>query len=117
MEKIISTEQKPANPNDLRRKMNNIIQYGSLQDLIDFVESGNDVDQVDWEGRTALQMMSAKGDKAAIEFLISKGADLNKIFMFQERIPKTALDAAIETRRTEIQKILMSHGAKMASEL
>lgn len=106
-----------VNPNDLMREMNSVIQYGSLEDLKVLIEKGIGVDQTDWEGRTALQMMTAKGNKEAVEFLISKGADVNKAFLYQGRIPKTALDAARETNRKEIEEVLISHGAKMASEL
>lgn len=99
------------------RKMSEVIQYGSLQDLKDLIEKGFDVNQTDWEGRTALQMMTAKGNKEAVEFLLSKGANVNKVFLFQGRLPKTALDAAKETGRKEIEEILLLHGAKKASEL
>ncbi len=106
-----------SNQNDLMRKMNELIQYGSIQDLKTYIEEGGDINQTDWEGRTALQMMTAKGNKEAVEHLLSKGADINRIFMFQGRLPKTALDAARETGRKEIEAILTSYGAKTASEL
>jgi ankyrin repeat protein len=115
--KNLSHTPDDINPNDLMRKMDQIIQYGSIKDLQTYIEEGGNVDQTDWEGRTALQMMSAKGNEEAVKFLLSKGADVNKIFMYRGRIPKTALDAARETKRKSIEEILVASGAKSAIEL
>lgn len=120
-EKIPNFEKNVPSPekdqNELRRTLDHAIQYETTEKLLSLFENGMDVDQEDFEGRTALQMMSFKGKKDAVEKLISMGADVNYVFMFQNRIPMTALDAAREARKTEIVDILIAHGAKTGKEL
>tara|TARA_B100002051_G_scaffold147570_1_gene139635 strand:+ start:6991 stop:7398 length:408 start_codon:yes stop_codon:yes gene_type:complete len=112
-----NSSQKEDNPNVLMREVDKAIQYGTVEDLESLYDKGIDIDQTDWEGRTALHMMSAKGNKEAVEMLISRGANINAVFLFQGRLPKTALDAATETGRTEIADILISHGAKFGKDV
>src|SRR3989338_804081 len=95
-----------------------IIRFNTVRSLIcALFDEGMTIDQTDFEGRTALQLMSSKGNKDAVEILISRGADVNAIFMYQNRIPMTALDAAKQAGKTEIVSILLSHGAKTGKEL
>ena len=61
--------------------------------------------------------MSFKGNKSAVEMLISRGANINSVFMYHGSIPMTALDAAKEGRKNEIISMLLAHGAKTGSEL
>src|SRR5258708_1721030 len=106
-----------VNPNDLMRQMDHALQYGTIEDLQSLFNGGMSIDQTDFEGRTALQVMSFQGNKAAVEMLISRGANVNAIFMYHDRIPMTALDAAQEARKTEIVAVLLAHGGKMGKEL
>lgn len=108
----LDDNQGEINPNKLRKLLDQALQYGNLEDLEDLFNEGMDIDQTDFEGRTALQMMSAKGNKKSVEMLIAKGADVNRVFMYHGDIPKTALDAATETRRNEIVDLLIAHGAQ-----
>jgi len=101
-----------ANPNELRKLMNQTLQYGNTADLEILFDDGMDVNQVDFEDRTALMMKAAQGKKDAVEMLLRRGADVNRIFMYQGRVPKTALDGALENGKTEIADILIAHGAK-----
>lgn len=97
--------------------MDDALQHGTTTDLEALFDDGMDVNQDDFEGRTVLMMSAAKGKKDAVEMLLKRGADVNRVSWYQKRIPGTALDAAIQTGRKEIANILMAHGAKTAKEL
>lgn len=116
MEKF-KNEQYSENPNELMKKMDHALQYGGMNDLETLFDRGMDINQTDFQGRTALMMSVVKGNKENIEMLIKRGADVNCVFMYQNRLPKTALDAARECRKAEIEKMLIEHGAKTGSEL
>jgi len=105
------------NPNECMRKMDHALQHGNINDLETLFNTGMDINQTDFEGRTALMMSTAQGNKDAVEMLIKRGADINSIFMYQDRIPQTALDAARECKKSEIEQILLAHGAKTGKEL
>lgn len=105
------------NPNELRKTLDNVLQYGTLADLEALFDGGMDINQTDFEGRTALQHMASRGRKDAVEMLISRGADVNVVFMYQDRIPMTALDAAKGSGKNDVVSILIAHGAKMGKEL
>ena len=108
---------KNLNPNELRKLMDDALQHGTTTDLESLFDDGMDVNQDDFEGRTALMMSAAKGKKDAVEMLLKRGADVNRVYWYQQRLPRTALDAAIETGKKEIANILTAHGAKTAKEL
>lgn len=112
---IISGEDE--NPNKLRGLMDSALQRGTTADLEALFDSGMDVNQEDFEGRTALMMCSAKGQRDGVEMLIERGADVNRIFKYHDSIPKTALDAARESGKSEIADILITFGAKSGKEL
>lgn len=106
-----------AHPNDLRRMLDHTLQFGTTADLEALFDDGMDVNQDDFEKRTALMMSSFRGKKDAVEMLIRRGADVNRVFMYHDRIPQTALDAARESGKTAIVEILLAHGAKTGKEL
>lgn len=105
------------NPNELKKQMDHALQFGDTNDLKILFEKGVGVDQTDFEGRTPLMMSVVKGKKETVELLLNLGADINYVFMYQGRLPKTALDAARECGKTDLEKILLEHGAKTGEEL
>jgi ankyrin repeat protein len=114
------SEQMPAsekNPNELMKELDRVLNFGTPEDLFALFDNGMDINQTDFEGRTALQIMTVKGKKEVVEELISRGADVNHVFMYQGRIPFSALDAAEQTKKPEIADLLRSHGAKLGKEL
>lgn len=117
MEDLQKTHFNDLGPNDRKKTIDHVLNFGSVMELEELLDNGMDPDQVDWQDRTALMMCSAKGRKDAVEMLIARGSDVNRIFMYQGRIPKTALDAAIETRKKDVEDILREHGAKTAAEI
>lgn len=104
-------------PNHLSKLLDHALQYGTVAELLDLFEKGMNIDQTDFEGRTALQLISARGKKDIAERLISKGADVNAVFMYQGRIPMTALDAAFQSGNQELINLLLSLGAKKGNEV
>lgn len=105
------------NPNERMKLMNQVLQYGNISDLETLFESGMNINQTDYEGRTALMMSAVQGRKDIVEMLIRRGADINFTFMYHGRIPQTALDAAHECRKSEIEQILLAQGAKTGKEV
>jgi len=105
------------NPNERMKQMDYALQYGNKMDLEALFDAGIDINQTDFEGRTALMMSTVQGKKDTVEMVIRRGADINFIFMYQSRIPKTALDAARACRHAEIEQILLKHGAQTGKEL
>lgn len=108
---------KETNPNKLAGLLDRAIQHGDLKELEDLFENGMDINQTDYEGRTALQMMSFTGKIDAIEMLLSKGADINRVFLYQGRVPMTALDAAKEGRKQNVVDLLLSNGARTGRDI
>lgn len=104
-------------PNELMKVLDDVLQRGTTRDLEALFDEGMRVDQTDFEGRTSLQLASFKGDNERILMLFRRGADVNKVFMYQGRIPMSALDAAREGRKKETEKMLLEHGAKTGKEL
>ena len=119
MEKPSGTndEQQPINSNELRKKLDDALRRGNVEELEALFNSGMDIDQTDWEGRTALQMVSYRGNKSAVEMLLARGANVNAVFMYQGRVPQTALDAAREANKSEVVEALLAHGAKTGREI
>jgi len=109
--------QEGTNPNELMRQLDRAIQYGTIDELMELFDKGMDIDQTDFQGRTALQLMSFRGKKDVVETLIQRGANVNAICMYQDRIPMTALDAAREARKNDVVALLLEHGAKTGKEL
>lgn len=111
------TPEQDINPNELKRQLDQAIQYGTDEKVLSLFDNGMDIDQTDFQGRTALQLMAHRGKKDMVETLLTRGANVNSICMYQDRIPMTALDAAKEARRDEVVAILLEHGAKTGKEL
>lgn len=97
--------------------MDRALQMGTPEDLQALFDGGMDINQEDFEGRTALMMTTAQGKKEAVEMLVTRGADINRVYMYHDLIPNTALDAARQTSHSEIADILIGLGAKTGKEV
>lgn len=92
--------------------------FGSPDDLIRKIEEGEiGIDDTDFEERTAVMMMTAQGQANAVKWLIDQGADLNRINMYQGRIPMSALDAARQANRKALEQLLLDNGAKSGRDI
>ena len=112
-----SEAENDVNPSELRRIMDHVLQYGTTEELMRLFDDGMDIDQEDFQGRTALMMCTAQGKMEAVKVLLDRDADINRIYMHQGRVPGTALDAARQTSRFALAELLASHGAKTAREV
>ncbi|MDQ5893264.1 MAG: potassium channel [Patescibacteria group bacterium] len=115
MEQIPNSEK--INPNELMKRLDRAVQYGSREDLLALFDGGMDINQVDFSGRTALQLLSFSGDEEGVRILIERNADVNHVYMHHDRIPLTALDAARERGHKKVVDLLLEHGAKTGREL
>lgn len=92
--------------------------FGSPDELIRQITEGEiGIDDTDFEERTAVMMMTAQGHTEAVKWLIAHGANLNRINMYQGRIPMSALDAARQTNRKILEQLLRDNGAKSGQEI
>ncbi len=97
--------------NKLAELLDHALQYGDLKELEDLFKKGMGVNQPDPTGRTALQIMSFKGNIDAVKMLLSRGADINRIYLYQDRVAMTALDAAREGKKQTVVDLLLANGA------
>ena len=92
--------------------------FGTPEGLIKQIDEGEiGVDDTDFEDRTAVMMMTAQGRTEAVKELLARNADVNRMNMYQGRIPMSALDAARQTNRKEIEQLLLDNGAKSGRDL
>lgn len=112
-----SGSHERVNPNELMKKLDHALRFGTEEDLMALFDSGIDINQTDFEGRTALMLCVAEGKQTAVEVLLDRGADVNFVYMYQDRVPFSSLDAAIQTGRMELAELLQSHGAQRGREL
>ena len=117
MEEIRKINFQELNQNELKKLLDRALQFGSREDLEALFDQGMDINQGDFSDRTALMMAASTGKKEVVLMLLERSADVNKVCMYQGRIPLTALDAAREKNKTEIVNILLEHGAKTGKEL
>lgn len=81
---------------------------GDLSTLKVFVEHGVPIDARDREGKTALYCAAVEGKTPVIAYLISKGADVNAIYLGGD----SPLEEAITANHKEAAAYLAVHGAK-----
>lgn len=98
-------------------KLDKAIQYWTFNDVKALFNEWLNINDTDYEWRTALMMYCFKWDIQAVLELIWLWADVNKFFLYQNRIKMTALDAARESKKSEVEKILLNHGAKTGKEI
>jgi len=70
------------NPNELRKKLDAVLQYRTIEELYALFDEGMDINQTDFQDRTALMLMAHRGEKDVVENLIARGADVNKVMMY-----------------------------------
>lgn len=103
--------------NELSGLMEDALRRGSTESLMKLFDSGIDIDQTDYEGRTALMISAAQGKSDVVDILLGRGANVNRVYMYHNRKPFTALDAARQSRNgAELEELLLSHGAKSGPE-
>tara|TARA_R110002050_G_scaffold118733_4_gene236272 strand:+ start:263 stop:514 length:252 start_codon:yes stop_codon:yes gene_type:complete len=69
------------------------------------------VNDADYDKRTALHLAASEGKLDTVKYLISMGANVNAV----DRFGNTPLQDAIDSRRSELVEHLRMAGAKIAS--
>lgn len=81
---------------------------GDVERIKEALDSGDPIDKIDEQGRTALMIASYSGNAEAVEYLCQAGASLN----LQEPFKKcTALLYAAYYNHVDVAEILLKYGA------
>jgi glutaminase len=81
---------------------------GDLEEIKRLVAYGVDVNEKDYDKRTAMHLAAAEGRKEVIEYLMHQGVKIN----VKDRFGNTPLDDAKENKHEKIIKLLESHKSK-----
>ncbi len=83
------------------------VKHGRVVEIEDTIAAGNDVNEVDGNGKSALMHAVMRGNLATIHCLIRLGADVN----LADNWGRTALHQAARTANYEAAVVLIEHGA------
>lgn len=83
---------------------------GSLSEVKNYIERGADPNESDYCGFTCLHEAALEGHSKLVEYLISKGADVNKQAQQAGDLETPLIDAA-ENKHLETVKVLIANGA------
>lgn len=96
-------------------KLSNIISLiwaasqGDLMEIKRLVALGVDLNEADYDGRTAVHLAASEGQTIVINYLIKHGVDINPL----DRWGGTPLADAKRSNHQEIVILLLEHGGKM----
>ena len=86
-------------------RLHDAVYYNKLDDVKQFVEAGDDVNEVD-KNYTPLLIASRGGHATICEYLLSKGADVS----FKRHTGTTSLMLASRFGHVDVCQILLEHG-------
>ena len=92
---------------DAKALGNEIKNCYDLNEIIELLKQGADVDSVDNMGRCLLERGIVKGDKQLVEIVIKQGGNLN----IKNSWGNTPLICAVDENKLEIAKLLLDGGA------
>jgi len=84
---------------------------GNLRQITRLVENGINVNDADYDGRTALHLSASEGQLAIVEYLIKAKALVD----CKDRFEGTPLEDAVRHERSEVQKFLRNHGCELTT--
>ncbi len=85
------------------------VMRGSVVEVQEAINLGEDIDTLDWAGRTPLFGAVIDGNCAIVSELISHGANVNT----HDKNLQTPLHFAAQEYRVEIAQLLLKHGAQV----
>mmetsp|Transcript_732 Transcript_732/g.1069 ORF Transcript_732/g.1069 Transcript_732/m.1069 type:complete len:376 (-) Transcript_732:111-1238(-) len=85
---------------------------GKTEEIKEMLETGVDVNAVDYDKRSALHLAAAEGRFDTVKLLVERGANVNAI----DRFGGTPLRDSLECRRYDIVSYLRSHGSTLGEK-
>lgn len=82
---------------------------GDIEAVERMLRSNISIDASDYDGRTALHLASAEGQREMVRFLLESGADTGVL----DRWGSTPLSDALRHQHTGVAELLRDHGAKL----
>ena len=82
---------------------------GKTRDIKEMIQSGVNINSVDYDKRSALHLAAAEGRFDTVKFLVERGANVNAV----DRFGGTPLRDALEAKRYDISAFLRSHGSTL----
>jgi len=82
---------------------------GDLTHLKRLVLNGCNVNEADYDGRTAIHLAACEGHVKIVEFLLHCGADINAV----DNFGGTALQDAVRHHHSQVQSLLREKGARL----
>ena len=79
---------------------------GDLHEIQRLVASGADLDEGDYDGRTAIHLAASEGQEEVIKYLIAKRVDINP----KDRWGGTPLADAMRGNHTKVVELLKKYG-------
>lgn len=90
------------------KSLNELVQKGNIRRIEKFLEEGNDVDEADENGITALNLAIKNGNEKIVKCLVDNGADVNYI----DSDERSILQNAKQQGNNIITDFLIKNGAK-----
>ena len=79
-----------------------------MPEVVSLVAAGVNIDDADYDGRTALHLAASEGHHDTVEYFIAKKADLSPL----DRWGGTPLSDAIKNKHKKVIALLKKYGAK-----
>ncbi len=81
---------------------------GDLHEIQRLVASGADLNEGDYDGRTAIHLAASEGQEEIVRYLIAKGVNINP----RDRWGGTPLADAMRGNHTKVIELLKKHNAQ-----
>ncbi|MBI3342070.1 ankyrin repeat domain-containing protein [Candidatus Curtissbacteria bacterium] len=81
---------------------------GDLHEIQRLIACGVDLEEGDYDGRTAIHLAASEGQEEVVRYLIAKKVNINP----KDRMGGTPLTDAIRGNHTKVVELLKKHGAQ-----
>lgn len=108
IEMVALLQSKGGTPTDISRQVFEAFRFGRMDEFRSLIEAGFDVNYKHPNGTGLLHEVVEKGDRQTVDYLLSKGADVNANCYFG-----TPLHSAANEGRVDMIRLLVAKGAKV----